>query len=131
KDAQGTTEEAPKGTEAVTTPQGEGSVDATLSKSDDAKPKPRARHYDRDDMEIPYAGTNTLTLIHSNSQPNLAFLKYYDFDFANPNPPFASHPLHSHLTWLNWLQLLEPEEDAIYATELPTVPQEELQAWKG
>ncbi|KEZ46253.1 tRNA (Adenine-N(1)-)-methyltransferase non-catalytic subunit trm6 [Scedosporium apiospermum] len=93
--------------------------------------KSRPRPYDRDDLEIPYAGCNTMTLIHSNSQPNLSFLKYYDFNFAAPNPPFASHPLHTNLLWLNWLQLLEPDKDAIYATEPPAVSPDELQTWKG
>lgn len=93
--------------------------------------KPRSRRYDRDDLDIPYAGTNTLTLIHANSQPNLASLKYYDFDFANPNPPFAAHPLHTNLTWLSWLQLLDPQSDSIYTGEPPAATAEEMQLWKG
>ncbi|PKS05581.1 hypothetical protein jhhlp_008099 [Lomentospora prolificans] len=109
--------------------EGDASKESTEPKEKTEKSRPR--HYDRDDLEIPYAGCNTLTLIHSNSQPNLSFLKYYDFDFAAPNPPFAAHPLHTNLLWLNWLQLLEPEQDAIYATEPAPVAAAELQTWKG
>lgn len=94
-------------------------------------PKARSRRYDRDDLDIPYAGTNTLTLLHSNTQPNLAFLKYYAFDFADPNPPFARHPLHAHLTWLSWLQLLDPASDGVYAGRPDPATPEEMQAWKG
>lgn len=118
-------EEAPADKPAETQP---------VPKADAPKPtleKPRSRRYDRDDLDIPYAGTNTLTLIHSNSQPNLASLKYYDFDFANPNPHFASHPLHTNLTWLSWLQLLDPQSDSIYTGEPPAATAEEMQAWKG
>lgn len=99
--------------------------------NDSAAAKHRSRRYDRDDFDIPYAGTNTLTLLHANTQPNLAFLKYYDFDFADPNPPFAAHPLHSHLTWLTWLQLLDPSSDGVYAAAPPSASPEEIAAWKG
>lgn len=42
----------------------------------------------------PYANTNTLTLIHTNSQPNLSLLKYFNF---NIDSPAASHPLTKRL----------------------------------
>lgn len=115
--------------EPVTQPKGEPT--SGTAPANGSKAKPRPRRHDRDDLEIPYAGTNTLTLLHANSQPNLAHLKYYDFDFANPNPPFAHHPLHAHLTWLNWLQLLDPQADAIYAQEPPAAGAEEMAGWKG
>ncbi|KAL8982362.1 MAG: hypothetical protein Q9177_005294, partial [Variospora cf. flavescens] len=40
------------------------------------------------------AQSNTITLIHANSQPNLSLLRYFNFDAANPAP---SHPLSRHL----------------------------------
>ncbi|CAI4217397.1 unnamed protein product [Parascedosporium putredinis] len=71
-------------------------ADGETATAKDKAEKSRPRHYDRDDLEIPYAGCNTMTLLHSNSQPNLSFLKYYDFDFAAPNPlrppPLAHQP---------------------------------------
>ena len=121
-------DEQSKGAEG--TPADKSTSDAPATKPASQK-STRPPRFDRDDLEIPYAGTNTLTLIHSNSQPNLAFLKYYDFDFANPNPPFAQHPLHTNLTWLTWLQLLDPQSDAIYTTEPPAFSADEMAAWKG
>lgn len=144
-DAAPNAESAAKGSEDAVMQDAavEGTDNATADQQTEAQPapketapkptteKPRPRRYDRDDLDIPYAGTNTLTLIHANSQPNLAFLKYYDFDFANPNPPFAAHPLHTNLTWLSWLQLLDPLSDSIYTGEPPAVSSEEMMAWKG
>lgn len=79
------------------------------------------------------ASSNTLTLIHSNSQPNLALLRYFNFDanivpsMHDPNPV---HPLHTHLRTLSWLQLLEPESDST-CIEPPAKTLEELQAMKS
>lgn len=58
------------------------------------------------------AETNTITVIHANTQPNLSLLTYFDFDPTSPNP---SHPLHAHLKSISWLQLLSPDEDSSYA----------------
>lgn len=110
---------------AQKTPSGPTSANGTEPK------RSKPRRHDRGDFDIPYSGTNTLTLIHANTQPNLSFLKYYDFDFANPNPPFERHPLHTNLTWLSWLQLLDPQSDAVYAAEPPSATPEEMQTWKG
>ncbi|MCJ1313215.1 tRNA (adenine(58)-N(1))-methyltransferase non-catalytic subunit trm6 [Agyrium rufum] len=57
------------------------------------------------------AESNTITLVHANSQPNLSLLKYFGFDFTSVS---ESHPLYTHLKTLTWLQLLHPEEDATY-----------------
>ncbi|WYZ36537.1 hypothetical protein EsH8_II_000043 [Colletotrichum jinshuiense] len=93
---------------------------------------PRRRHPPRrDDFEAILAPTNTLTLIHPNSQPNLAILKYYNFDSTNPNPPYPLHPLATNLLPISWLQLLEPEEDVTYSTPPPEVSDEVLHSWKA
>jgi tRNA (adenine-N(1)-)-methyltransferase non-catalytic subunit len=71
--------------------------------------------------------TNTLTLLHSNAQPNLAHLKYFSYDSGNPS---TSHPLYQHLKTLSWLQLLHPTEDASYA-EPEVFSEETLAALKS
>lgn len=80
------------------------------------------------DFQIPYSQTNTITLLHAASQPNLSFLTYYGFDVQNPNHP--PHPLINHLLPLTWLQLLHPEKDSAYTTPPPHLPQEKLTAMK-
>lgn len=74
-----------------------------------------------------FAQSNTITLVHANSQPNLSLLRYFNFDAANPMP---SHPLSRHLRTISWLQLLHPEDDNA-CTEPETVPIETLQTWKS
>ena len=73
------------------------------------------------------AGSNTITLIHTNSQPNLSLLRYFGFDAANAAP---SHPLHRHLRTISWLQLLAPTEDSSYV-EPESVSDEVLRSWKS
>lgn len=73
------------------------------------------------------AHTNTITLIHANAQPNIALLRYFNFDASNPTP---SHPLQRHLRTISWLQLLAPEEDNGYI-EPEIVAAEVLQTWKS
>ncbi|KAK4641340.1 tRNA (adenine(58)-N(1))-methyltransferase non-catalytic subunit trm6 [Podospora bellae-mahoneyi] len=80
------------------------------------------------DFAIPFSQTNTLTVIHSTSQPNLSLLNYWNFDITAPNHP--PHPLLNHLLNLTWLQLLKPELDTSYSTEPPTASAEELASWK-
>ncbi|KAL8676898.1 MAG: hypothetical protein Q9186_006628 [Xanthomendoza sp. 1 TL-2023] len=75
----------------------------------------------------PLPPSNTITLIHANSQPNLSLLRYFNFDAANPSP---SHPLSRHLKTLSWLQLLHPNDDNA-CTEPELVPLELLQTWKS
>ncbi|KAI0452888.1 Gcd10p family-domain-containing protein [Xylaria acuta] len=82
----------------------------------------------REDV-VPYAHANTITHIHPNAQPNLSFLRYYDFDITNSNhTPY--HPLAKHLMTLSWLQLLQPELDSTYNSPLPSVTPEEIYSWK-
>lgn len=82
-----------------------------------------------DDLSVPYAKSNTLTLVHANSQPNLSLLKYYDFDITNPSQTL-DHPLARNLMALSWLQLLEPTADTTYMAEPPAVSPDELKTWK-
>ena len=55
--------------------------------------------------------SNTITVIHTNAQPNLSILKYFLFDPSNPS---SDHPLYTHLKSISWLQLLSPDEDVGY-----------------
>ena len=83
-------------------------------------------------MHVPYARTNTLTMVHSNTQPNLGHLRYFSFDHTNPHQPGApEHPLARHLMTLSWLQLLEPELDSAYSTVPAEATAEELRSWKA
>lgn len=75
------------------------------------------------------ASTNTLTLLHAHAQPNLAHLKYFGYDAASPTQSHT-HPLHTHLKSLSWLQLISPDEDASYF-EPEEVPTEVLSTWKS
>lgn len=73
------------------------------------------------------AQTNTLTVIHANSQPNLSLLKYFLFDSTNPS---STHPLNSHLKTVSWLQILSPSDDAGYA-EPEVVRDDTLKTYKS
>ena len=88
------------------------------------QPKPRRSH--PEDLAMS-ATSNTMTLIHANSQPNLALLRYFGFDANTPSP---AHPLYAHLKTLSWLQLLDPASDPVYA-EPDTFPPEVLSGWKS
>ncbi|KND94337.1 tRNA (adenine(58)-N(1))-methyltransferase non-catalytic subunit trm6 [Tolypocladium ophioglossoides CBS 100239] len=90
-------------------------------------PRKRPR---RDDLDDHYAQTNTITLIHSNSQPNLSLLRYFDFDASDPNQRHPYHPLFTNLLPVSWLQLISPDEDAAYADKPADVAPEELATWK-
>lgn len=87
-------------------------------------------HHRHDDLHVPYARTNTLTLLHSNSQPNLSYLRYFGFDHTNPSPPL-DHPLAKHLTTVTWLQLLEPDRDSAYSIIPAEATPDELRSWKA
>ncbi|KAK6955749.1 hypothetical protein Daesc_003393 [Daldinia eschscholtzii] len=81
------------------------------------------------DLKVPYASSNTITVIHANQQPNLTFLREYGFDATNPAQP-SDHPLASHLMTISWLQLIKPELDPTYTSEMPDVSPEVLRSWK-
>lgn len=96
-------------------------------------PKPlrqRRKRQRPDDMEIPFAPNNTITLIHHNIQANLFLLRYFGFDNTDPDPPMPYHPLFTNITTLNWIQLLQPENDASYADKPEEVSAETLASWK-
>ncbi|KAF6834665.1 tRNA (adenine-n -)-methyltransferase non-catalytic subunit [Colletotrichum plurivorum] len=139
KPAEAATTEAPstETTAEATTKADESMTDAPTATEDDAtkqqqQQRPRRKQPPRrHDFESIFAPTNTLTLIHPNSQPNLALLKYYNFDSTNPNPPLPLHPLATNLLPISWLQLLEPEEDVTYSTPPPEVSDEVLHSWKA
>ena len=71
--------------------------------------------------------TNTITVLHANSQPNLSLLHYFHYDSSNPSP---THPLTAHLRTLSWLQLLHPSEDSGY-TEPPFISPSDLLTLKS
>ena len=73
------------------------------------------------------AKSNTITIIHANTQPNLSLLTYFDFD---PTSPTLSHPLHEHLKSVSWLQLLSPNKDSAY-TEPEHIADGTLQTLKS
>ena len=88
---------------------------------------PKEERQPRRSRDTSLSATNTLTLIHPLSQPNLSLLRYFAFDPFNP-PPF--HPLDTHLKTLSWLQLLDPTADAGY-TEPVVVSPADLMTWKS
>lgn len=97
--------------------------------SDGAQPlKKRPQMPRKSDFHIPFATTNTMTLIHTNGQPNLTALNYWGYDSTNPN--HGPHPVHDHLLPLSWLQLLEPDFDSVYSTEPPLKSADEVASWK-
>jgi tRNA (adenine58-N1)-methyltransferase non-catalytic subunit len=71
--------------------------------------------------------TNSITVLHSNNQPNLSVLKYFSFDSSNPIP---KHPLYHHLRTISWLQLISPQDDPTYQ-EPETVDDNTLAAMKS
>lgn len=105
-------------------------TDSRPKPSDDANQQAKKRRQlpRKSDFHIPYNTTNTMTLVHTNGQPNLTALNYWGFDSTNPNHP--PHPLLDHLLPLTWLQLLEPSCDSVYATEPICRPAEEISHWK-
>lgn len=94
------------------------------------RPNKKPRHHGprKSDFYIPFSTTNTMTLVHTNGQPNLTALNYWGFDNNSPNPP--PHPLVNHLLPLSWLQLLEPSLDSVYSSEPPSRTSEEMASWK-
>ena len=75
----------------------------------------------------PLSSSNTITVIHPLSQPNLSYLRYFSYDVFDPSP---SHPLTPHLRTLSWLQLLDPDSSNIYQPP-PEISKEELASYKS
>lgn len=88
------------------------------------------KHPRRDDLDEHYALTNTITLIHTNSQPNLSILRYFDYDATDANPSYPYHPLFTNLLPISWLQLVDPAEDAVYFEKPEDITSEQLASWK-
>ncbi|TID16142.1 putative eukaryotic translation initiation factor gamma protein [Venturia nashicola] len=89
-----------------------------------AKPGKRAP---KDMPQQSSATSNTITVLHANTQPNLSHLKYFGFTSEEPSP---DHPLFTRLKSLTWLQLLDPAADSLY-TEPPELSPAQLQALKS
>ena len=105
----------------------ESSVISAQTQAGEPEQPAQHQHQPRRQQSNLSSTTNTITLLHANSQPNLSLLKYFQLEPFNPSP---SHPLSSHLKMLSWLQLLSPEDDAGYA-EPEAVSDEVLQTWKS
>ncbi|RTE74549.1 hypothetical protein BHE90_011006 [Fusarium euwallaceae] len=90
----------------------------------------KKRHPRRSDFDVPYVNTNTLTLIHGQTQPNLSLLRYFNYDATNPNPTYPYHPLATNLMPISWLQLLAPEDDDAYNNRPAEATPEEMASWK-
>ncbi|KAI9653879.1 MAG: tRNA (adenine(58)-N(1))-methyltransferase non-catalytic subunit trm6 [Bathelium mastoideum] len=102
----------------IAIPSSEGAQELSKhSESNVCNPRPKKR----------LATSNTITLLHAAHQPNLALLKYFDFDETMSN---EKHPLYTHLKTLSWLQLLSPEDDAAYQ-QPETVDEEVLKTWRS
>ena len=95
---------------------------ATESQDGNVPPKPR-----RVRPQQSSATTNTITVFHAYAQPNLSLLKYFGYDTSDPD---ESHPLHTHLKTISWMQLVDPNSDPIYANEPPALEAEELATMK-
>ncbi|PGH05721.1 hypothetical protein AJ79_06738 [Helicocarpus griseus UAMH5409] len=118
------------------TPEDKSSAQTGTEKSDDSQQQPTERSngaspHKTSRRRRPTPGmssTNTtLTVIHPNTQPNLSLLKYFSFDASDPS---ETHPLHTNLKTLSWLQLLEPQSDPVYTNEPPVVSDATLASWK-
>lgn len=106
-------------------PQPPVDIGTTVQAELTTKQESSRRHYDHSPRS-----SNTITLVHANQQPNLALMRYFSFDPTQPpsstTPPTETHPLHTHLSSVSWLQLLRPEQDSTYADEPQTRTSEEL-----
>lgn len=132
EDAQGSAASETIPDEKAEKAEKDGDIEMTDAQTSPTKPKtdkkPRQQKARPSDFAIPYSQTNTITVIHGASQPNLSMLNYWGFDVTSPNHP--PHPLLNHLLTLSWLQLLNPELDTSYSTPPPTASAETLASWK-
>ncbi|ROT35086.1 Gcd10p family protein [Sodiomyces alkalinus F11] len=112
---------------------GHGTVPTTTTTTTTTTAPQRPSRTYRDDFEIDLASSNSITLIHPASQPNLALLRYWNFDIASPHAgaQAQSHPLFRHLHPVSWLQLLDPASDTTYTTLPADVPEETVLSWKS
>ncbi|KAF3912003.1 hypothetical protein AA313_de0209015 [Arthrobotrys entomopaga] len=73
--------------------------------------------------------SNTITVLHTQDQPNLSLLRPFNFDTTNIINT-TTHPLSSHLLSLSFLQLLSPEADPTLERP-PVIPEEILRSLKS
>lgn len=99
----------------------------TTTPNQPSNPPPRSRRPPRQHIPQSTSSTNTLTVLHSNTQPNLSILNYFGHDAGNPMP---THPLYNHLKTLSWLQLLDPTSDPTYH-EPEVIPDDVLATMKS
>ncbi|RKF62193.1 tRNA -methyltransferase non-catalytic subunit trm6 [Erysiphe neolycopersici] len=92
--------------------------------------KPESKNHDEVNDSMAMARTNTITLIHNNTQPNLSLLKYFSFLSDQQCHNFDS-PLATNLHLINWLQLLTPDQDATYTSPIPQLDAVELSSMKS
>ncbi|KAG5298672.1 tRNA(m1A58)-methyltransferase subunit trm6 [Histoplasma ohiense] len=106
-------------------PQNSSQYSPAQPNSDSSRPADTAASSARRQRFSPGMSFNntTLTMIHPNAQPNLSLLKYFSFDVGDPSP---SHPLHTNLKTLSWLQLLDPSTDPVYSNEPPVASETDL-----
>jgi tRNA (adenine-N(1)-)-methyltransferase non-catalytic subunit len=97
-------------------------LDSTLNPTSKTPKRPQ-----KDFPQPSSSTTNTITVLHANTQPNLSHLKYFGFIPEEPSP---THPLFTHLKSLTWLQLLDPASDALYS-EPPLLSPTQLAALKS
>ena len=98
--------------------------EATGDDNDGQEKAAAPRHARRTHMS---ASSNTITLLHAHAQPNLTLLKYFGYQMDSPD---ESHPLHTQLKTVSWLQLLDPSADPIYANEPEVIPDSTLSTFK-
>lgn len=110
---------------------GTATATATISTTTAATQRPQPSRTYRDDFEVDLALSNSITLVHPASQPNLALLRYWNFDITSPHAATQGHPLARHLHTVSWLQLLDPESDTTYATLPADAPEETVLSWKS
>ncbi|PKY08641.1 hypothetical protein P168DRAFT_308557 [Aspergillus campestris IBT 28561] len=103
----------------------QGSDDVPSTEGAQGEQQPASRHPRHTHMSAP---DNSIFLLHANKQPNMSLLKYFGYDQDNPS---ETHPLYSHLKPVSWLQLLEPQEDTIYAQEPELLTSDEIAALKS
>lgn len=83
-------------------------------------------------LEKLFATSNTITLVHTNAQPNLSLLSYFDYHPNSPsNPSSIRHPLATHLLPISWLQLIHPAQDTTYSTPIQEQTPAEISAMKS
>ncbi|KAI1091483.1 Gcd10p family-domain-containing protein [Rostrohypoxylon terebratum] len=119
----------PSGCNIEATAQAEDSLQSNPTPEIAIRPSHRNGKPKEHSSKPPFANSNTLTVIHANQQPNLSFLREYGFDVTNPSQK-QDHPLASHLMTISWLQLVDPESDATYTTEIADIAPEVLRLWK-